>query len=101
VPETGVVQTLVATAAAGTGCLRLPVPVTPASARAAPWAPGEALVLSHHYRRAYPARGGGKALWDGRYPPLAVAVAPDGTVWAGGDGGGNLYHVPPRASMAG
>jgi hypothetical protein len=31
---------------------------------------------------------------------LAVTVAPDGTVWAGGDQGGRLFQVPPGATAA-
>ena len=64
-------------------------------------AAGEALVLQHPYRL----RGGDdlavqRLAGTGTSRFFAVTVAPDGTVWAGGDGGARLYHVPPGATTA-
>ena len=62
---------------------------------------GEALVFQHRYRLHYVREGiAQRVVGTGTTRFLAVTVAPDGTVWAGGDGGGRLYQVAPGSATA-
>src|SRR5262249_30642394 len=62
---------------------------------------GEAMMLRHRYRLRLAGQGVVASIpGTGTTRLFAVAVAPDDTVWAGGDGGGTLYRVSPRASTA-
>ena len=62
---------------------------------------GDELVLAHAYRlREAGERVVQPVAGTTTTRLLAVAVAPDGTVWAGGDQGGRLFQVAPGASAA-
>jgi parallel beta-helix repeat protein len=62
---------------------------------------GEALVFEHRYRLHQVREGiAQRVTGTGTTRFLAVTVAPDGTVWAGGDGGGRLFQVPPGTTTA-
>jgi hypothetical protein len=59
------------------------------------------LVLSHAYRLRRVDEGVVQPVVGTEDTPLrAVAVAPDGTVWAGGDHGGQLFRVAPGGTEA-
>ena len=101
-PEAGAVQRVAATrgqvqetftAAAGTELHALPVRALGTN--------GETLVFAHRYR-LHQVRDGiaQRVVGTGTTRFLAVTVAPDGTVWAGGDGGGRLYQVAPGSATA-
>ena len=62
---------------------------------------GETLVFAHRYR-LHQAREGiaQRVVGTGTTRFLAVTVASDGTVWAGGDGGGRLFQVAPGNATA-
>jgi streptogramin lyase len=62
---------------------------------------GETLDFQHRYRLHQVREGiAQRVVGTGTTRFLAVTVAPDGTVWAGGDGGGRLYQVPPGSPTA-
>jgi nitrous oxidase accessory protein NosD/streptogramin lyase len=62
---------------------------------------GEALVFAHRYRLHQVREGlAHRVVGTGTTRFLAVTVAPDGTVWAGGDSGGRLYQVAPGSPTA-
>ena len=62
---------------------------------------GEALVFAHRYRLHQVREGiAQRVVGTGTTRFFAVTVAPDGTVWAGGDGGGRLYQVAPGSTTA-
>ena len=62
---------------------------------------GDELVIAHAYRlREAGERVVQPVAGTTTTRLLAVAVAPDGTVWAGGDQGGRLFQVAPGASAA-
>ena len=62
---------------------------------------GEALVFEHRYRLHQVREGiAQRVVGTGTTRVLAVTVALDGTVWAGGDGGGRLYQVTPGTTTA-
>ena len=62
---------------------------------------GEALVFAHRYRLHQVREGIAQRVpGTGTTRFLAVTVAPDGTVWAGGDSGGRLYQVAPGSATA-
>ena len=62
---------------------------------------GEALVLQHPYRLRVPGEGVvTRVAGTETTRVFAVTVAPDGTVWAGGDAGATLYQVPPGTTRA-
>lgn len=59
------------------------------------------LALAHPYRLRVPGEGVVQPIAaTGNTRLFAVTVAPDGTVWAGGDAGATLYRVPPGATTA-
>ena len=101
-PGSGAVQRLAATrgqvqetftASAGTALHALPVRALGTN--------GEALVFAHRYRLHQVREGiAQRVTGTGTTRLLAVTVAPDGTVWAGGDGGGRLYQVAPGSTAA-
>ena len=102
VPETGAVQPLMAIDDAWQGVFTPPMQPSPQPLRVQlHGAGGEARVLQHPYRLRVPGEGvvthvaGTEAT-----RVFAVTVAPDGTVWAGGDKGATLYQVPPGLSSA-
>ena len=81
------------TAAAGTELHALPVRALGTN--------GETLVFAHRYRLHQVREGiAQRVTGTGTTRFLAVTVAPDGTVWAGGDGGGRLYQVAPGSATA-
>jgi hypothetical protein len=81
------------TASAGTVLHTLPVRALSRS--------GEVLVFAHRYRLHQVHEGiAQRASGTGTTRFFAVTVAPDGTVWAGGDTGGRLYQVAPESSAA-
>ena len=81
------------TAAAGTAVQALPVRALGTT--------GEALVFPHRYRLHQVREGiAQRVVGTGTTRFLAVTVAPDGTVWAGGDGGGRLFQVAPGSTTA-
>ena len=81
------------TAAAGAALQALPVRALSST--------GEALVFAHRYRLHQVREGiAQRVVGTGTTRFLAVTVAPDGTVWAGGDGGGRLYQVAPGSATA-
>src|SRR5437879_5847357 len=102
VPETGAVHTLVATTDRWHGLFTPPQSPSPQPLRVRLRGPqGEAMGLSHRYRLRLAGQGVVESIpGTGATRLFAVAVAPDSTVWAGGDGGGTLYRVPPRVRMA-
>ena len=62
---------------------------------------GEALDFQHRYRLHHVHEGiAQRVVGTGTTRLLAVTVAPNGTVWAGGDGGGRLFQVAPGSSAA-
>jgi hypothetical protein len=62
---------------------------------------GTALVFTHRYRLHQAREGIAQRLaGTGTTRLLAVTVAADGTVWAGGDSGGRLYRVVPDSLAA-
>ena len=62
---------------------------------------GEDLVVAHPYRLRMAGEGVVQPVTGtATTRVLAVAVAPDGTVWAGGDQGGRLFQVAPGATAA-
>jgi hypothetical protein len=101
-PEAGAVQRLAVTrgqvqetftAAAGPELHALPVRAMGTN--------GETLVFAHRYRLHQVREGlAQRVTGTGTTRFLAVTVAPDGTVWAGGDGGGRLYQVAPGSATA-
>ena len=101
-PGAGAVQRLAATrgqvqatftAAADTALQALPVRALSST--------GEALVFAHRYRLHQVREGlAQRVVGTGTTRFLAVTVAPDGTVWAGGDGGGRLFQVAPGNATA-
>jgi streptogramin lyase len=81
------------TAAADTALQALPVRALSST--------GEALVFAHRYRLHQVREGlAQRVVGTGTTRFLAVTVAPDGTVWAGGDGGGRLFQVAPGSTTA-
>ena len=96
-PRSGAVQRLAMAGAQGQGTFTAPagaalhaLPVRALSAT------GETLVFAHRYRLHHVREGlAQRVVGTGTTRFLAVTVAPDGTVWAGGDGGGRLYQVRP------
>ena len=101
-PGAGAVQRLAATrdqvqgtftAPAGTEMQSLPVRALGTT--------GETLVFAHRYRLHQVREGiAQRVVGTGTTRFLAVTVAPDGTVWAGGDSGGRLYQVAPGSATA-
>ena len=62
---------------------------------------GETLVFAHRYRLHQVREGiAQRVVGTGTTRFLAVTVAPDGTVWAGGDSGGRLFQVAPGSTTA-
>ena len=102
VPEMGVVQTLRAIDDAWQGVFTPPMQPSPQPLRVQlHGAGGEALVLQHPYRLRISGEGVvTRVAGTESTRVFAVTVAPDGTVWAGGDGGATLYQVPPGATRA-
>ena len=88
VPETRAVQTLMAIDDAWQGVFTPPLQPSPQPLRVQlHGAGGEALVLQHPYRLRVPGEGVVTRVPGTETTRVfAVAVAPDGTVWAGGDG---------------
>jgi Carboxypeptidase regulatory-like domain len=101
-PETGVVQTLRGLGTGWYGAFlaprRQPPPPLQIQLRGTG---GEALTVLHRYRLRMPGEGVVQPIGETEATRLrAVTVAPDGTVWAGGDNGASLYRVPPGATTA-
>jgi parallel beta-helix repeat protein len=62
---------------------------------------GETLDFQHRYRLHQVREGiAQRVVGTGTTRFLAVTAAPDGTVWAGGDGGGRLYQVASGSTTA-
>lgn len=62
---------------------------------------GQELVVPHAYRLRQPDEGAVQRIGGtGTTRFFAVAVSPDGTVWAGGDAGARLYQVAPGEDVA-
>jgi hypothetical protein len=81
------------TASAGTALHALPVRALSRS--------GETLVFAHRYHLHQVHEGvAQRVAGTGTTRIFVVTVAPDGTVWAGGDSGGRLYQVAPGSSAA-
>jgi hypothetical protein len=105
VPETGVVQTLVAGDGAFHGTFTPPSQQPnpqPLRIRIKPTS-GAEVAFSHRYRLRLPGEGVVQKIESQGADNIsffAVAVAPDGTVWGGGDPNGVLYRVTPGSSTA-
>ena len=102
VPETETAQALRAIDNAWQGVFTPPMQPSPQPLRVQlHGVGGETLVLQHSYRlRISGERVVARVVGTGTTRVFAVTVAPDGTVWAGGDGGAILYKVPPGATRA-
>ena len=102
VPETGAAQALMAADDAWVGVFTPPLQPSPQPLRVQlRGLGGEALVLQHPYRLRVPGEGVvTRVAGTEATRVFTVTVAPDGTVWAGGDGGATLYQVPPGATRA-
>src|SRR5262249_38433298 len=62
---------------------------------------GTTLVVDHRYRLQGPDAGVVQRIsGTGSRRFFALAIAPDGTVWAGGDAGATIVRVPPGATTA-
>ncbi|PON19567.1 hypothetical protein C2W62_02155 [Candidatus Entotheonella serta] len=62
---------------------------------------GERLIVPHRYRMGNPSVGVVQRIAStGTTRFSSVAIAPDGTVWAGGNQGGRLYRVSPGDRQA-
>jgi hypothetical protein len=101
-PVTGASQHLTATAGQVHGTfLAAADPAVSSLGIRAVGSDGTELVFTHHYRLHQAREGIAQRLaGTGTTRFLAVTVAPDGTVWAGGDGGGRLYQVAPASTTA-
>jgi hypothetical protein len=102
VPETGAGQAVMAIEGAWQGVFTPPMQPSPQPLRVQlHGAGGETLVLPHPYRLRV--RGEGvvaRVAGTESTRVFAVTVAPDGTVWAGGDAGATLFQVPSGVSSA-
>jgi hypothetical protein len=100
VPETGAVHALAPDGPGWQGILTPPAAMMPQPLQVRiQRAGGEELIFPHRYRLRMPGEGVVQPVAGTRLLPLlAVASAPDGTVWAGG--GPFLVQVAPGASTA-
>jgi len=101
VPETGAVQVLTATGDAWHGVVTPPRQPAPQPLHVQlHGARGETLGVQHPYRLRVVGEGVVTRLAGTDQTRLfAVTVAPDGTVWAGGDAGAALYQVAARLTF--
>jgi hypothetical protein len=102
VPETGAVQALRTIDDTWQGVFTPPIQPSPQPLRVQlHGTDGETLVLQHPYRLRVLGEGVvTRVAGTETTRVFAVTVAPDGTVWAGGDAGATLYQVPPGMPSA-